>query len=414
MVSFDNSNKFTDFFIITITVVGALFIFPFFNASQYATNIVIPIAFIYFYSDGRFDSAFKNESIKLFLFFVFWSIFTSLFAKYYENAWTTEKKKVLVFIYMMTVFAFSNKNIKNSIFSIKLLILVFILVIIYSFFLQKSYVEYTIREIDDESGSKLMDSNGYGYFIFIGISAAFVYFDAIKNSFFYKILLLPLILISFNIILSTASRGSYLIFLMLIFCNVLISIYFSGLLRNFKILIMILIAFSIPLLLNLSSNLIVGTQLEERFDRRQDAEGTTREMHLNEAIKVGFNNPILGVGGGNYSQVPRDFEQGSFSHNSYAEAFANYGFLGLILLLIIYGEFLYSLRIVFLDKRIFKKKIFFYLLSFLITFMAYNIFYVTYLTIEFMGAFIIMRVFLTKLYNFEISQYYSTPKIESN
>ncbi len=366
---------------------------PLFKASQYATNIVIPILFIYFSNRYSLSYLINSSAILLFVYFLLWSIFTGLFAFDLNMVFYTEKKKVLVLIYIMTIYGFSSYSYKNTIFSLQLLIYTLGCIIFYSYFVASSGLQAgAIREIDEslEGNSTILDSNGYGYFIFMGISAGFIIYDVYSNSKFYLGVLFSLIFLSFLIILSTASRGSYLIFLFLISFNLVVYVSYLKYLKNLKFILIIVLVFCIPYLSILQSSLIQDSKLEERFVNAQ--EGTTRELLFADAINVGLNNPFLGVGGGNYSLQPRSFEQGSFSHNSYSEAFANYGVLGLALLLLTYLEFLFPLIKIITNRKVKNKKVFFYFLSFLIAFMAYNIFYVTYLTIEFMGAFVIMRV----------------------
>ena len=139
--------------------------------------------------------------------------------------------------------------------------------------------------------------------------------------------------------------------------------------------------------------MVKGTFLEERFLVAKENE-TSRETHVQQALIVGLDNPIIGVGGGNYMYVQHELDVSGFSHNSYTEAFANFGLPGLLILLSVYLEFIVKLINALRSNFIPDKRIVYYLFSFLIAFMIYNIFYVTYLTIEFMGAFIIARAHL--------------------
>jgi O-antigen ligase len=387
-------SNFNDRLLILLMVLGTYFFMPLFKASQIATNVLIPIVFLHFSIKLELEKLVQSPILKFFIYFFLWSLFASLFAQDFSMVFYTEKKKFLVLIFMITLFAFASDNFKNSIFTLRLLLYVLILTFIYSYSFAAGAIESGgIREIDDSQDeiNTIMDSNGYGYIIFIGISSSFILFDIISSKLLDKLKLFTLILAGFYLILSTASRGAYIIFSMLVISNLIIFFFQLKAIKNLRFLIIIVLLMFLPNLVGLQSKLIEGSKLEERFNVGKE-EGTTRELLFADAMRIGLENPILGVGGGNYSKQVRSFEEGSFSHNSYSEAFANYGILGLGLLCSIYFEFLYVLIRAIRDRKIKEKKVYLYFLSFLVAFIAYNIFYVTYLTIEFMGAFIIMRV----------------------
>lgn len=384
--------------VIAIMIVFSFILLPYFNASRYATNLLIPLSFLYFFYQSSLHFVFNNTAIKRFSIFVLWTMFSSLFSINYDLALQTEKRLFLVLIFTVTVYLYVSISIHNILTAYRLLIIVLFLLIIHTFLVgQISPYGSGLQRFESvrlsDDNPLLLDPNSFGYFIFIGISSAFMIYIVYKNSIFNKLKIVLLVIISFITILYTASRGSYMVFVLVLTFNIII-VFTSNKLTNYRgFLLITLIIISVPIIYSNSEKIIQDTALGNRFLMAKQIE-SPRVLHIREAIKVGLNHPILGVGGGNYSIVTRSFEQGSFSHNSYAEAFANYGLPGLFLLLFLYAEFLIKLIYALIDKRIKDKKVVYYLISFFIAFLAYNIFYVTYLTIEFMCAYIIARTHL--------------------
>lgn len=392
-------SRFSDFLFLLMVYFSLIF-GPYFGISQVATNFIVPFSFLYFVYKFPQKNIFRNKSIFLFTIFFIWTLFSSLFSIDYNQAFITEKKLSIVFIYTIIIYLYASISVRNSLLAYKTLINVLILFMILNFYSLSSLSSADIGQVRldrlDNSGldnELLGDTNNFGYFLFLGLSSAFLLYNVFYTSIFNKIKLVFLIIASFVIIQLTASRGSYVIFVLVVFSNFLIPVINLKISRYNKFFLFLIIILIIPLIVSLQSILIKGSILETRFEYAKQ-EQSTREMHANEAIKVGLNHPLLGVGGGNYAITPRSFERGSFSHNSYTEAFANYGLPGLVLLCTLYFEFLLKI-ISGLRKKQFKNKhILYYLLCFIIAFVVYNIFYVTYLTFEFMGLFILARTFL--------------------
>jgi hypothetical protein len=251
----------------------------------------------------------------------------------------------------------------------------------------KVYLFGTSYDIDSSErlADEFVSENTYGYYIFAGLFSGFF---LINNSIKSLFILLILIVASFHLIMLNASRGSLIIFTILISFNIMIFLSLSKnknlFIKTFLFLIVtaILIAGAIYVYIYI----IEDSYINARFLSLEDRV-STREYHFYKAIEIGLQYPFLGVGGGNYAVIPKDIELGSFSHCSYVEAFANYGVMGLILLLTCYYDFF---RSIFRMKNVQRKdKINKYLsLSFFIVFLVYNFFYVTYLNIVFMGIYV--------------------------
>jgi O-antigen ligase len=130
------------------------------------------------------------------------------------------------------------------------------------------------------------------------------------------------------------------------------------------------------------SNYIEGSAVMERFSQLEERE-SPRSFHMRKAIEIGLTSPIIGVGAGNYAQIPKMIETGSFSHNTYTEIFANYGFIGLILYLYFFILILKQTFKLLKYSETKTKVVLYLILLYILLFLIYNMFYVTYLTAEF-------------------------------
>ena len=333
---------------------------------------------------------FKHYNLKIFLAFFLWSVFSSLFAGNYDYAIKTEGKLFVVLAFMLILSSYASKSLKHVFtlyYAYVLILVIWIVITLSSKNIDTANVgNQTSR--DNEDTALFIDPNTFGYYIFFGISFAFILFNTVKNTTFNKVKLALLIIFSFMMVLYTASRGTYIVFIISVTLNVIVLLLQSQLKKGRKTLFYFLVLFILPLIYFNFFTLIEGTSLESRFIYAQENE-TPRILHVWEAIRIGSENPLLGVGGGNYALVPRNFEPGLFSHNSFAEAFANYGVPGLFLLLFVYINTLSDLAKAYKSQRVVDKRVLLYLAIFFISFIAYNWFYVTYLTVEFMGAYIV-------------------------
>jgi hypothetical protein len=393
-----------------LLVYFSLYIGPYLGISKVATNFIIPFSFLYFLYKSKTKGLFKNNSIFLFGIFFLWTNFCSLFAIDYHQAFITQKKFLIVFMYACAIHLFSAKSITNSLkayytFIIGLFLIIGLTIYSSSIFSLADIGNVRLDRFDNSSldNELLGDTNNFGYFLFLGLTSAFLLYFIYFKSIFNKLLLIILIIAGFAIIMLTASRGSYIIFILVVIGNILIGFIVSGVNRIVKLAIVIIVVVSVPSFTYYQSLLIKDSILQTRFDYAKE-EKSPRELHMYEAISVGLKHPVLGVGGGNYAVVPKSFEQGSFSHNTYTEAFANYGFPGLILLVIFYFEFLGKTFNCLWKKDFRNKKSLYFLISYLFAFLVYNIFYVTYLTMEFMGMFFLARTYLDHLIQADLNK----------
>ena len=102
-----------------------------------------------------------------------------------------------------------------------------------------------------------------------------------------------------------------------------------------------------------------------------------RFLHILESLKFIYNDPIFGVGPGNYQIVNAAFYEGTNSHNAFLEITLSYGIFGLAA----YTYLIYS----FLKISTKSTKASNYKSIFIFSFALYSFFYITYLSPVFMG-----------------------------
>lgn len=356
------------------------FVLPSFGYGQYATYLLIPLSFIFFFlaRPKQFVKDIKQKEVKVYLIFILWTTISLFYSKYLDAALSTQGKIIIITILVLSILSLAKYHIKY-LYAIYLGNLI-------SLIIMTIYVFRIGVQLD--TGSRFeegeLNANMYSYYIFNGIFSCFILYTQKRgNKILWLVLLITLIITSFFIILISASRGGIILFFALVILNFL-AIYSKtsvGAIQKFFILLLFFIG-TLYTFNYVYTNFISDSNLMARFDSLEDRE-SPRQYHFRKAIEIGMENPLLGVGSGNYAQIPKEIEPGSFSHNTYTEIFANYGFIGLLLylyfLLIVIKKLLISPNY----KNYYRKVLILQLLIFLFLFSVYNIFYVTYISSQF-------------------------------
>lgn len=350
---------------------------------EVGTLVVIPLGFFIFFI-GRLSKTIKLLELNLVFWYLLFFLFASISIFYsidVDAAIGTQKKMFIVLLFTIAVFSYSISSINT-------------VKVIYraNVFVLFTLIAYVLTlGIDMGSGQRIeentLNANTYGYYVFTGLFSLFLlYTNRLNNKhrLIYIIIIIIASIFSLWLILASASRGASIIVSLLIAGNILIITATSkkGILRKSIISILFFLSvFQFASFVN--DNYLKESYLLERFNDLEERE-TPRAYHVIKAIEIGLDNPILGVGAGNYAVVPKVLEQGSFSHNSFTEAFANFGLMGLFVYLMIF----YSLL-----KKILKnlktnnnqiRIINYQILLFVFLFIVYNTLYVVYLSTIFM------------------------------
>ena len=186
-----------------------------------------------------------------------------------------------------------------------------------------------VAETDRLDDDKL-NANTLAYFLFYATFALFELRRFVSNGFIKRLLEVCFILmipISFIVALLTASRQVLIIQIPLILALLYIRYMLKTKLIT-KFLLLIVVSASVIVVAPRVSDIYEDSYLKTRNEI--DVKEDSRILLLNNAISVGNEYFPLGVGPANYIFYSPN---GHFSHNTYAELYANEGVVGLYLYL---------------------------------------------------------------------------------
>lgn len=236
--------------------------------------------------------------------------------------------------------------------------------------------------LDDER----LNANILASYTFYATFALFIMGEILNNRIFrviFRVVFLAMIPLSFIIALLTASRQVLLVQIPLIACLLYLRYLKNGSFKKrFAFVAGVVICFAA--FSDSVSKMYDNSFLKERNEN--SIEDDSRFKVLQEAIEVGCENPIVGVGPGNFILYSSDH---IFSHCSYTEVFANDGVIGLVLYVFLVG---YFIRKQFQCFRTTRELLYLAFLIFGIVFAFYNFFYVFYSDIWLMSFFMFVAV----------------------
>lgn len=312
---------------------NALFSFNFSKivSQQTALYICVPGAFVItFFATSNFKA---STSLKLLIAVYVWECITFLVAE--DQAIALDELKRLAACFMMA-FSFFYLGKKE-----KLIPWLYIIYVVY--YLGMVYYARTNLLLDDfdyseeRLGDRILNANLVAYVTFfvtfiVFISPHFVKRDWLKLLF--KILFILSPIWSFGVGILTGSRQV----LIIQFPFIAILLYLRYLRRTnlytqvISVVAVIIFAVSVW---DKVDNIYEQSYLSTRME--MEIEEDARMIHYQRAMQIGLDNPITGVGPGNYKLYTPN--RRSFSHSSYSELFANNGFPGLILYILLFYFF---------------------------------------------------------------------------
>tara|TARA_B100000780_G_scaffold273364_1_gene236845 strand:+ start:710 stop:1924 length:1215 start_codon:yes stop_codon:yes gene_type:complete len=370
--------KYFNEFLILLFVFAVIIFLSQIGMGRIGTLVLIPIGLWYFLlgRKGRAKYIFNIKGVKWYLIFILLTSISILYSIDPLVALLTQLKLIIVFAFSISVFSYCLESFRN----VKVLYFANLIVLFYLFI----YTYYNGIDIGsaERINEDVFNANTYGYFIFIGMHSLFSLYIMTKRKeikFFFLVLIVVASIFSFALVLASASRGALLVTFGLIIGNVFIILNLNkkSVLRKFVFLFITvsLVFYSVQYGYD---NYFENSLVEQRFNQLEQME-TPREFHLQKAIEIGFENPIFGVGSGNYAIIPKKIEQGSFTHNSFAEIFANNGFPGLIVLLGFLSCIFLKLKKMLSFKNEKLKVSLYQIYLFLILFFFHGFLYVFYL-----------------------------------
>ena len=350
-----------------------------------ALYILLPIAFASCFLVSK--KLFINKYQKYLVILYVWIAFTAIFAYNHDLAIQQLHQLVGCFVlaYIISVLSL-NKTLVKWLYVVYLLLLLFVWLYAYNNM-------SALMGFDERMNDNKVNANYFAYYTFYATFSMYVLGEIIKNYSlrkFFRISFILMLPISFITALFTASRQILIIQLPL-FVGLFYIRYIYRSNKKFYFVFIILIAalFLVPKVLNTYNGSLLSVRAETQL------EDDTRYRLLGEAISVGLQNPVLGVGPGNFELF---CSTGHFSHCSYTELFANNGLFAAILYIITLLSFIIFQWKIF---RRTKDKMSLAFLIFGCLFFIEQFFYVFYIS-QWLISFFILVTSHSIIYNREI------------
>lgn len=356
----------------------------------------IPLSFFLSFSVG--NSLKTNNYLKRLLVLILWVAVTYFSAVYVEEANTQMKNLLGVFVLSMTI-----ANLSSDKRCVPWLYGVFIILLIQAFVYANSHI--MIEGFDtatDRLNDEKLNANTVAYYTFFVTFAIYELGNSflIKNKVianFFRLLFLAMYGVSFTVAILTGSRQVLIIQIPLLVLLTFIR-YIDGASLKRKLLFVMIAAIACVASIDSITKSYDNSYLKVRSETK--AKDDVRALLLQDAVKVGCQHPIMGVGPGNY--VRYSFNR-HFSHCTYTELFANTGVIGTLIYVSLLLMFIVSQW-----KRFWKYRDKTYLV-FLVCGLIYlfdNFFYVFYVDLWLIGFFILLTshsetYFNYKKYNYE-------------
>lgn len=356
----------------------------------------IPLSFFLSFSVG--NSLKTNNYLKRLLVLILWVAVTYFSAVYVEEANTQMKNLLGVFVLSMTI-----ANLSSDKRCVPWLYGVFIILLIQAFVYANSHI--MIEGFDtatDRLNDEKLNANTVAYYTFFVTFAIYELGNSflIKNRVIaniFRLLFFAMYGVSFTVAILTGSRQVLMIQIPLLVLLTFIR-YIEGASLKRKLLFVLIAAVACVASIDPITKSYDNSYLKVRSETK--VKDDVRALLLQDAIKVGCQHPIMGVGPGNY--VRYSFNR-HFSHCTYTELFANTGIIGVLIYV--------SLLLMFITsqwKRFWKYRDKTYLV-FLVCGLIYlfdNFFYVFYVDLWLIGFFILLTshsetYFNYKKYNYE-------------
>ena len=332
-----------------------------------ALYVAIPAAFLVTYDRTR--KLCLNRYFFIYLLLCFWLFVTSLVATDVSVAFR-ELKQVLGAFLLSYVLSgnVGEERVKPWLY--------WAFIILYLMAINYAVSNILVADWDisqDRMDDPKLNANKLAYYTFYATFALFFLGDLIRKNRvlnrILRILFLLMIPLTFWIAIMTASRQVLLIQIPTISILGYLR-YFSGQ-RLSKIVVaaavIVLVAFFAS---DGVKDIYEGSYLKERNEK--NLEEDSRPKLMANAVRVGLKHPVFGVGPGNFIFYSYNKH---YSHCTYTELFANTGFIGLIIYVVL------VIRLLVVNGRRYQKtrdRQYLVYATFALIFIVYNLFYVFY------------------------------------
>lgn len=373
-------------------VLGLLYFYAIANVNESLLKlglyVAVPLSFsLSFFC--RKDNVFNNIYVVSFCLLLSWIAFTWLTAE--NSGIATAQMQRLLGVFMMTI-AVCNMatDVRNTPFLYGLYVFVFFTAVYYAY---THILTLQFNIASDRLNDERLNANVLANYTFYATFAIYVLGQILSNNSMqrlFKLLFLLTIPISFIIALLTASRQVLLIQVPLISTLLYVRYLMASTFKTKFIFIVGVIVCAIALSSTVTE-MYDDSYLKVRSEKSITDDG--RFKVLKEAIAIGCENPIVGVGPGNFILHS---SKHIFSHCSYTEVFANNGVIGLLIYLFLIWYFIRNQYLCFKESR--NKNVLAFLI-FGVLFAVYNFLYVFYSDIWLMSFFIFVALDSTKIEN---------------
>lgn len=366
-------------------VIGLLYFWAVTNVNvslmQVGLYLAVPLAFFFSFFCNK-EKIWKNIFIKIFCFFLGWIILTWFTANNIEIA--TAHIQRLLGVFMMTI-AICNMAMdkRNICWLYGIYVLVFFVAVHYA------YTHILTIQFDlarDRLDDSRLNANVLACYTFYATFALFVLGELLTKPIFrniFRMVFLLMVPLSFVIALLTASRQVLLVQVPLILILLYIR-YLKDKRTKTRFVFLVGVAICFVISSDVINRSYDNSFLKVRNEKSIEDDG--RFKVLKEAIDTGCDNPIVGVGPGNFILYSSDH---IFSHCSYTEVFANDGMLGLFLYVFLLG---YFLRKQICYYKYSRNTIYIAFITFGVIFVFYNFLYVFYSDLCLMSFFMFVAV----------------------
>jgi hypothetical protein len=370
------------FFMILLFIV---FVPSSFDKDINAVSLYAIIPFLFIYSLFQSVSLFtKFRFYRLFIFLFFWILFSGIVAADKDLYWAEIKAILGVVMFSFVLIHFCWKNYRYIYFFYFLYIVKFLYIFLYAY--QNGLFAVDLNS--ERFGLDELNSNVFGYFGFFALIGAFLLATHTQKfqKKFYTFLFYFIFILVVTAGILAASRGTLVVAIIAFTLLLIIRYLYPISLRSVFPLMLIAIS-AIAIIVYLDNN-FQNSLILARFDVKEDS----RYSLLLTAFQLGSENPIFGVGAGNF--VLYNPEK-VFTHNSFAELWATNGAVALILFILILTEVFKNINRY--TKLGGDKKISYYFMIIWGTYCIYNFFYVFYINLFMLGFLFLIRIHLEHL-----------------
>lgn len=355
----------------------------------------IPLSF--FISFSVQNSLKTNGYLKRLVALILWIAVTYFSATYVEEANNQMKNLLGVFVLSTTI-----ANLSSDKRCVPWLYGVFIILLIQALIYANNHI--MIEGFDtatDRLNDEKLNANTVAYYTFFVTFAIYELGNSflIKNKVianFFRLLFLAMYGVSFTVAILTGSRQVLIIQIPLLVLLTFIR-YIDGASLKRKLLFVMIAAIACVASIDSITKSYDNSYLKVRSETK--AKDDVRALLLQDAVKVGCQHPIMGVGPGNY--VRYSFNR-HFSHCTYTELFANTGVIGTLIYVSLLLMFIVSQW-----KRFWKYRDKTYLV-FLVCGLIYlidNFFYVFYMDLWLIGFFILLSSHSETYFSYKKNSY---------